>query len=492
MLGILVIVAVYLSLGRLMAFSVEANQHQIERYLRNTGLDFVELGVISGGWQVYDPRFTLRDISVKPLGEPAVDIDLLVFRVDSVRSLMSGALIVTEVEISGVRFTVERDEEGFWIRGLKRGDGALNVGYVLDSLPYLELLKVNEVNVALIGSNMQMDLVSHWDEPWVISAEGQSKQVSFPIFLEGKQPDGTMQSHRLNLSGYYQGDLRQSDFVSRLYLEAPKIDLEGFIPGFRLAGRRLSAARLATKIWLTLEPGYLDVTGEVELTDVSLEADSQNLLDEITSRFRFHGGAIDQGTLSIPYLRLRQGEFEFELDNIALAIDKGPLGLSMAGQLDHMEASELTRLISFAGQKKLLPKAFSNAPVSVGGQLKDLLFTADLGEGAPHLVSSLVDFSVGAYLGVPSIDRLNGFVSLQADRGYLDIDNDEFEIDFKSMFDSPWTFDSGRGRFAYRVGENSVSVASGLIELVDDDLSAYGKLLMNLPSTRELHTCNRC
>jgi len=185
-LGILVIAAVYLSLGRLATLLVEANQHQIERYLRNSGLDFVELGAIAGDWRVHDPCFIVRDISVKPLGEPALDIDFLVLRVDSIRSLMSGVPIVTEMEISGIRFAVERDEEGFRIKGFNRGDGNLNVDYVLDSLPHLELLKVDGINVALIGPNMEMDFVSHRDEPWVISAKGEVKQVSFPLFLEKK------------------------------------------------------------------------------------------------------------------------------------------------------------------------------------------------------------------------------------------------------------------------------------------------------------------
>lgn len=489
-LGVLVVVAVYLSLGRLATFLVEANQYQIERYMQDKGLEFVELGAIAGDWRVHDPRFIVRDISVKPLGEPALDIDLLVLRVDSIRSLMSRVPIVTEMEISGIRFAVERDEEEFWIRGFRRGDGTLNFDHVFNSLPHLELLKVDGIDIALIGPNMEMQLVSHWDQPWVVSAEDDVKRFSFPLFLERKQADGEVLGHRIRLSGYYQGDLRESDFVASLYLDAPQVDLENFTPSFHLAGQRLSTARLSTRIWMTLEPDNLDVTGEIELTDIALEGDAGNLLDKVTSRFRFHGGAIGQGTLSIPNIRLEQGEFEFELDNLRLAIDTGPGRTSLAGQLEHVEVSELTRLVEFAGQKEFIPERLSNALLSVspGGQLKDLFFTTDPGDGTPHMVSSLVDFSVDAYLGIPSIDQLNGFVSLQPDRGYLDIDNDGFEMYFESMFDSAWSFDAGRGRFSYRVGEDSVSVTSGLIELMDGDLSAYGKLSVNLPPSRDLQT----
>lgn len=489
-LGILVIVAVYLSLGRLAALWVETNQHRIEHYLQSSGLDFVEIGAIAGDWRVHDPRFIVRDISVKPLGEPALDIDRLVLRVDSVRSLMSGVPVVTEIEISGIRFAIEQDEKGFWVKGFKRGDGTLNVDFILDSLPHLESLKVEGVNLALIGPKLEMRLVSDLGQPWIVSVVDEVKQVSFPLFLEREQPDGTTLRHRLSLFGYYQGDLRESDFVSKLYLEAPEIDLEGLTPAVEFAGRRLSAAKLTTRIWLTLEPDSLDLTGEIELANVSLEGESHNVLDEATARFRFHGASIGRGTLSIPNVRLRQGAFEYELDNIALAIDTGPLGASLAGQLDSVDVSALTRVIAFAGQKALLPERLSNALLSLSpnGELKDLLFTSEPGDGNQHLVSRIVDFSVEAYLGIPSIDRLNGFVSLQPDRGYLDIDNDQFEMNFESMFDSPWSFDSGRGRLVYRIGEDSVSVTSGLIELLEGDLSAYGKLSMNLPASRDLQT----
>ena len=147
-------------------------------------------------------------------------------------------------------------------------------------------------------------------------------------------------------------------------------------------------------------------------------------------------------------------------------------------------------IFNFAGEKSLVPERLSSAIAAVApnGRLSDLFFTSTLDGDQRKIVSNLSDFSMDAYLGVPAIDRLNGFVSLRPGRGYLDIDNDEFQMNFKSMFSQAWPFDSGRGRIAYRVDNGSLSVSSGLIELTVGDLEAYGKLFVNLPSVREQQT----
>ena len=62
-----VLIGAYLSLGRLFAYSVASNQQQIEAFLRDNGLEFVELGAITGDWQVYDPRIAITNITFNPI-----------------------------------------------------------------------------------------------------------------------------------------------------------------------------------------------------------------------------------------------------------------------------------------------------------------------------------------------------------------------------------------------------------------------------------------
>lgn len=487
-----VLIGAYLSLGRLFAYSVASNQQQIEAFLRDNGLEFVELGAITGDWQVYDPRIAITNITFKPDGETALEIDYLKIRLDSLRSLLSRAPIVTQIEVSGIRFTLERDENNIWVRGFRQRKGEFSFRYVLDSVPYLEELKISEIDIELIGPNQQMRLTSRPEEPWVIRGEEDIKAVSMPLYLERQLDDGAVQTNRISLSGYYQGDLRDSRFTAELYLDAPHIDLEDFLPATFIADKRLTSATLDTEIWLKIGPNEVDITGDVLITDVRLGDQNTvvSLLDKVKTQFRFQGESFTEGSLAIPAIRLEKDGFSFELDNLRVAISTTDDGYMLAGQLATLDVGDLIELINFAGEKSLVPERLSSAIAAVApnGRLSDLFFTSTLDGDQRKIVSNLSDFSMDAYLGVPAIDRLNGFVSLRPGRGYLDIDNDEFQMNFKSMFSQAWPFDSGRGRIAYRVDNGSLSVSSGLIELTVGDLEAYGKLFVNLPSVREQQT----
>ena len=120
------------------------------------------------------------------------------------------------------------------------------------------------------------------------------------------------------------------------------------------------------------------------------------------------------------------------------------------------------------------------------GLLQDVTLLFHPSRSEPLLVGNLVNFRMDAYLGVPAIDPLNGLLLAQPSRGYLDIDNDAFVMDFAHMFKEPWPFDSGRGRISYEYVDETFRVESGLVELTRGNLEAYGKVVLNLPPTRDL------
>ena len=100
----------------------------------------------------------------------------------------------------------------------------------------------------------------------------------------------------------------------------------------------------------------------------------------------------------------------------------------------------------------------------------------------------MVGFANDAYLNIPSIEPLNGFLMARPTRGYIDIDNDAFVMNFSNMFTEPWIFDSGKGRVTYERSEGELKLETGLMELSYGELEAFGKVVLNLPPVRNLHS----
>ena len=484
----LVLVALYLSLGRLATLSASGYQIQIEQFLRDNGLPFVKIGELKGGWRVHDPILEITNLSVQPADEPAVEISRLTLRLDSLHSLLNGRPVVKEIDVSGLRFTVERNDQRLWVRGFEGGDGDFDLQYLLDSIPHLERLRLDDIQIEFVGTSRGVRLLSEPDQPWVIRAEDDIRRLHLPLVLERALADGSVQSGSISMTGHYQGDIRDPGFMAELYLDASHIDLEEFLPVMRVGEKPLTSAALNTQLWLSLKPGRVDLVGNVSIRDVRIGS-AEPVADELSGDFRFTGPELTSGLLSLPGFSLRQGDFEFNLADIDMTVDLVNGGF-LAGQAGLLDMAEVTALFSFLADRALIPERVGAAlsAVSPGGELRDLLFFADLEENRPKVVGRLREFSMDAFLGIPAISPVNGFLSAEPDRGYLDIDNDAFMMHFTGLFPEAWQFDSGRGRIAYRVEEDSVRVTSGLIELLQGDLSAFGKVSLNLPGTRELQS----
>lgn len=484
----LVLAALYLSLGRLAALSAASYQERIEQFLQDNGLQYVKIGELSGGWRVHDPSLDIIDLVIQSNGEPAVEISRLTLRLSSLRSLLNQKPIVKEIDISGLRLTIERDDERLWVRGFEDGGGGFDLEYMLDSVPYLERFKLDDIEIDLVGPTRTVQLVSEPDAPWMISAEDKLKRLELPLLLERRLPNGSERSTRISVAGYYEGDIRDSSFHAEIFLDMPQIELEDFLPTIRLGDKQLSSAILDSQIWMDFEPNRVDVIGQIALRDVRV-ADGVKGLDELTGSFRFSGTELTEGVVAFPELRLSSDDYEFKLDHVDVALDLSGTN-RIAGRVSHLDVEGITSLLVVLAERGLVPARLGNAlsAVSPEGKLEDILFLTDLENDRPKLVSRLSDFSMDAFRGVPEINTVQGFISAEPDRGYLDIDNDAFEMNFTNLFSEAWQFDSGRGRIAYRLEDGSFKVASGLIELVHGDLSAYGKLALNLPGAAAQHT----
>lgn len=483
----IVLLAAVLIIGRVIVLTI-SDGSGVETLLHDRGFEYVSLGEVDSGWRVHNPTVRVEQLTFSPEGVKALEVDLMTLQVDMFRSLFSATPIVTDIELEGVRFTVEgRNDGSYGIRGFGGGDGFTDLDLLLDSLPHIESVQFSGVDISLEGQGLAGHLISSSDKPMLVSADGDRKHLSFPLTFEPAGSDGDAAT-TVHVMGMYEGHPRKEGFIADLFLETIDLELSPGLRTIRVSNRRIETAILNSKTWIRIDDGTLDVTGLASVSNVKLGGAS--VADTIDVDFRFVGDSWNDGTLGIPQLRLRSDEFQFSLDDIYLAVSDDDGGSYVAGNIETVNVTELASLLDYAGGLGLVPERLQRAlsELAPAGNLEDVLFTLGNGEQGPRLVSSLNDLSIDAYLGVPSINQLNGLISIAPEQGHIDIHNESFEMYFSNMFQKTWPFDGGRGRVAYNLQDGTLRLNSGLIELIHGDLSAHGKVSLNLPPERAEQT----
>ena len=102
----IVLVALYLLLGRAFVYSIAADNKSIEALLNRGGLQNVTIGHAVGDWKVFDPVFRLSDIRLVHGREDIVRIGSLRIRFDSFRSMVSRSPVVSVIEVIGAIFSI--------------------------------------------------------------------------------------------------------------------------------------------------------------------------------------------------------------------------------------------------------------------------------------------------------------------------------------------------------------------------------------------------
>lgn len=491
-----VLLAVALVVGRVIVWSINESQDRVNTYLRDNGFEFVALGRLEGSWQVYDPCFVVRDISIKPDGLSGVAIEELSFRVDAIGSLLQGSITVSEIDASGVRLTLLRDDSGLSVKGFTPGSGSFDVTGLRDLLSHMSQLDVTDVVIDIEDTETDeivVQLISAPDAPLEVVRNGPLRQVFFPLFLHPKSDEVLEPSNRITLTGTYKGIPGDDDFVTELYLDAPDLNLTELLPEWQVAEQQLVPGRLQANGWLVVKDNTLDLTADLLLKDIDLVRDTNRspLMTTAATTLRMSTKE-NEASLTVSGVNLQAPNFSWSLGEFTLAWEgfndlagDQTLGLKMA----ELGVDDVVELLKYAGRHQLVPTGAVDTLAALNPQgslerLKLVFGTVD----EPHFAAQLRDVSMQSHQAIPGIDRLSGLISLQMDKGYLDIDNEAFVLDFNRLFPEPWVFDSGRGRVAFQIEDHQLNVKSGLIELLHDELSAYGKLNLNLPPEKLRHT----
>ena len=481
-LVLLIAAAFFVSIGRFLVSISDWYREDLSNVLiERIGIPVV-VGEITGDWSYFDPRFSVATISFGS----SIRINGATLQVGVLDSLREGKLVVTTVEIADLSMEMEeRTPQSWHIKEFPDSEEPVNLEVLFNSLPHLSVVTIGSLSLSLEGlraSYVVNDIKG--DQIQFLSSRGK-RTFTAPVRMTrlGEQEV----SSDIHLIGDYRGDFRSSDFSGQFYMHAPQINIADFLYDSSSTLKRLE---LAGDIWLTMDSGQLNMVSEIEINAL-LARGTKSELAVRGSLILGLVGLSDRYEISGHKLNMAVGENEIHLDGLHGVVSNLHGNTQIGLVVPTVDLSELSAVIGGFEQTFVPERLIENiSAISPRGHLEQTVVYLDIGDSIEdaRIVSMVNEASIDAHLGSPAITRLNGLLSLGLDRGYVDIDNGRFDMHFKSMFNEVWPFDSARGRINYRNDGSLFRVSSGLIELLHKELSAYGKLQINLASDREAHT----
>ena len=138
LLILLVLVAAYVSLGRMLIPRVDDYRPQIERLLSAALNVPVHIQALSGEWHYLDPRLEIDGFRIGN-DTAGITFNRLTVELNSFQSLLERDLVVSDLFIDSLSLRLTQNPSGAWqIDGMPVAETPPDLSILLTSLPYLE------------------------------------------------------------------------------------------------------------------------------------------------------------------------------------------------------------------------------------------------------------------------------------------------------------------------------------------------------------------
>ncbi|MDZ7784409.1 MAG: DUF3971 domain-containing protein [Halioglobus sp.] len=471
---LLVVLAVYVSVGRTVMANIEPYRQAILQEL-NVRVPFnIAAQSVRGEWRAFTPFLVLGDLrlSIPGSGEPPLELAEGRVGIDVWGSLASRSLRVTHLELGGLdlhgEFTADR---GLVISGF--GGGAGEAG------AWLRAFLLNIESMILRGNRLSLQLPG-----------GEQRELDLDLVLTRSGNDRSIEAKLASTRGAAatvrargSGDpLDPQSFSGDLYLDIETPDLgavrdllAGDVPPVWADGE------LDLRLWLSWERGAPSVQASLVGRDLMLSPRQGNWrlpLQRLSMRTRL-GGDSDHWTV-------HAADVEIVRDGIAIALPR--LQLDAWGSAWRARATDvaLEPLSAFIAGMEVLPGNAREVVAGLGlaGHLQALqVSVGDIETPTDdwELEASFEDMALAPYRGAPGGSGLSGYAHLTPGGGSVLIDAPDVTMEFPGVYRHPLSFEELRGSLDIAWDAEAVGLSSGLISARADEGEARAVFGLSIP-----------
>jgi uncharacterized protein (TIGR02099 family) len=469
----MVLLAIYVSVGRLLVSNLGAYQSAILQELNHRIPFTIEAQRVHGEWHSFTPMIVLDDLrlSVQGSGEPPLVLSEGRVGIDVLNSLRTRSLQLTRVALDDLSLRGELTAEGkLKIKGF---DGGAEI------VDWLHEFLLNVERVALRDNQLQLTLPG-----------GESRNMVLDVLLtrEGsfRRVEASLVSERgtdISILAEGVGDPFQPQlFTGDLYLDIQSTDL-GAVKDMLANGPPpvWAEGTLNLELWLSWDEGEPALEASLEARDLLLTDQQQSWqvpLDRVALQARLldrknrwtlfgSGLELDAAGASVRLPRVQLDAWGDALRVRAEDVSLAPLSSLVAG----LEATP-DKVAALLGS--LEPRGDLTSLQLSLGNIDDPV--ADW-----ELEANFEDIAVQSIKGAPGVNSADGYVQLAPGGGFFVLDSPQLSLDFPTLYREPLHYDDFYGNIDIAWDAQHLTLSSGLVSAQGREGSARVLFGLDIP-----------
>lgn len=474
---VLVLMALYVSLGRELAPLVAEYRGEIEtRASEALGMP-LQIGELEGGWSGFAPVLSAKDVTV---GEGANALHLEQVRAvpDLWASLLAREVRIAYLGVNGLKISLKQSEDGQWaLEGLPvQDDKPLDPEQLFNRMQMIQQLSVLD---------SQVTLQPFGESPLTLTYVGLSlktgasrQRLDARLTLPDGQPMAMSLRTRIRASEWQDAEVQA-------YLSLPQSDWSKWLPESLTQQWNFTELKAGGEVWLDWSKG------SVQSAAVRLNAPQLNGAYAERKPIQINNLALNgyfqrtaEGALvTLDSLAMNLGETRWEshlqLKQTA-ATDKSQELWHL--QADRIDLTPLTPLLNALGP---LPQGVATTveKLKVTGGLSNVLI--DIRPNATddskfEFAANLDQVGFDAYHGAPAARNVSGSISGDLGHGELRMDSKDFMLHLDPIFAKPWQYIQANARLTWKLDKDGFTLIAPYLKVLGEEGKIAGDFLIRL------------
>lgn len=474
---LLVLTALYVSLGRELTPLVAEYRVEVETKAREALAMPLHIGSLEGTWSDLAPILLVHDVMVGE-GANALRLDQVRVVPDVWASLMAREVRIAHLELNGLKLNLKENQDGQWaLDGLPLPkDQPFDPEQLLNRLQMVAELSVLDSQVTLQPFNETPLTLTYVGLNLETGATRQ--RLDARLTLPDGQPLALNLRTRLRASQWRDGE-------ADAYLSLPQSDWARWLPARLIRQWKFSELKAGGEFWLSWGQGT------VQSAVLRLNAPQVN------------GAYAERKPVKINNLALNAW-LQRSAEGLNVKVDSLAMNLGETRWESHVQLQQITatekseeRWHLQAERLDLTPltpvlDALVPVPDKVAEVINNLKMTGSLrnvlldyrplatGDQRLSFAANLERVGFNAYHGAPAARNVTGSISGDLGQGELRMDSKDFSLHLDPIFAKPWQYIQANARLTWKLDKDSLTLISPYLKVLGEEGKIAGDFLIRL------------